>query len=105
MRVVYKYSIPARLIVRDGSLYGSCIFDQLFTLALPQGAQLLEMGVQNDHFFVWALVDPSAKEILRSFAFLGTGHKVQRRSEDLVYISSWVSTGLVFHLFEVKEEV
>lgn len=93
MRVVYKYPIPAWFIEID-----TINFEPSFSLQLPKHAKVLEMGLQNNEFFIWAFVDPSAPMEERKFVFFGTGTEVQNAAH-LRYISSWVSS-LVFHLFE-----
>lgn len=98
MNTVYKYEIPAALSALGAQ------FVHEFTLALPKEGRVLNMDVQQSRspkFQIWALVDPEAELSERKFLFLGTGHNTERKN--VQYIDSWVTDGLVFHLFEVFE--
>ena len=100
MLTVFKYEIPAKL----GGI--STEFVPEFTLMIPNPGIILKMDVQPSRsasFVIWALVDETGHTRERRFVFLGTGHTTQH--PNLQFIDSWVSDGLVFHLFEVLEVV
>ena len=87
MKQVFKYPIP----IRDD-----------FSLALPGGARILDVQVQNGVGCIWALVDASIPPIMRRFRLAGTGHPLNE--PHLIHIGTFQLEGgaLVFHLFEVE---
>ena len=96
MMRVYKYWIP--------------IEDQ-FTLALPLGAQVLDVQMQGDAAQLWALVDPAlmgptAPCEAREFILRGTGHDIDLPGPSaLSHCGTFQMQGgaLVFHVFEVLQ--
>lgn len=84
MRTVYKYSIQ--------------VTDE-FTLALPQGAEIVHVAVQNYRPQLWALVDTDRPLEIRRFAVRGTGHVVD---DALRHVGSFLLADDTFvgHLFE-----
>lgn len=89
MRTVYKYPVSV---------------SDIFTLELPQGAEILTVQTQGGGVSLWALVDPDAPTEGVSFRLAGTGHPVREASE-LQYINTFQLSGgaLVFHLFKITE--
>lgn len=89
---VFKYRVP--------------IEDEL-VLVMPKGAEILHCDEQQGQPFFWALVDLNAPKEERLFVLRGTGHLIDRPSETLVYVGTHHlrSRGLVFHLFEVLDDV
>lgn len=84
MKRIYKY--PVRI-------------DDVQTIDLPQGAQVLSVQVQDGSPYIWACVNPSAVSEPRQFHLYGTGHPI----EDLLrFIGTFQLFGgrLVYHLFE-----
>jgi len=72
-------------------------------LYLPKKAKILHFDYQDDHFQVWAFVDPQAESETRVFRFAGTGHSINPKQK-LHFIGTAIippSGHLVFHLFEV----
>ncbi len=69
-------------------------------VAMPKGAAVLTVQVQNEHPCIWAEVDPEAPTIKRRFVIYGTGHPM---SDDKAYrhVGSFQLHGgrLVFHLY------
>lgn len=53
--------------------------EETFFVELPADAQVLSVGVQGGHAFLWALVDPEGRYLSRLFHLLGTGHPVGDR--------------------------
>ncbi len=70
---------------------------------MPEGAKILCVGVQNGEAFLWAEVDPSAKETHRRIQVEGTGHEMHDELEnDRRYIGTFFLSGgeLVYHVYE-----
>ncbi len=70
-------------------------------LALPRGAVLLTVQVQDGTPCLWALVDPEQHSLeSRRFDIVGTGHEFD--STGLAYVGTFQlrNGALVFHLFE-----
>ena len=72
----------------------------VFTIEMPQGAEVLHVDMQNQTPCIWAKVDPDAPTVNRRFRMAGTGY-------DLGDVAAHVGTifmadgNLVFHLFEI----
>lgn len=81
---VFKYELP----VTD-----------IFTLELPQEAEVLTVQVQYGKPCIWARVNPDAKTEERKFRIAGAGNDVEA---DARYIGTFQleNGSLVFHLFE-----
>jgi hypothetical protein len=70
---------------------------------LPQGAQVLSAGIQNEEFVIWALRDGTKSDITRRFSVFATGQPIDYPVlvERLVFIGTvFTQDGLVFHIFE-----
>ena len=70
-------------------------------IAMPKGAKILCLQVQNEIPCIWAVCDMSAKREQRTFNIYGTGH--QHENIDGKYVGTFQLTGgsFVFHVFEV----
>lgn len=71
---------------------------------MPQGAQVLSVGVQDDLVCIWALVDPAAPYETRPFSMRGTGHPASGL-ENVPFIGTVMMAGLagralVFHVWD-----
>ena len=66
---------------------------------MQAGAEIVHVGVQHDVPCVWALVDPAAPAVRRTFALFGTGHPV---AGGLVHRGSFQTPPFVWHLFEAE---
>lgn len=85
---IFKYQIP----VSDN-----------FTLELPIGARILDVNLQYDKPFLWALIDENQKRIkMRQFAIFGTGQMIPPHIFPMVYIKTFQMHhgALIWHLFE-----
>jgi hypothetical protein len=77
---------------------------------MPRGARLLHIDVQDGPIMLWALVDPEAEMVTRSFRLAGTGHPIEPMWEDVPYVGSvqqpWGDTGVTFvwHVFDGGED-
>jgi hypothetical protein len=69
-------------------------------LDMPEGAKILSLQVQNDMPCIWALVDPSAENVKRTFVIIGTGITLPKGEFDFVGTFQLEKLGLVFHVFE-----
>jgi len=86
---VWKYNIP----IKDH-----------FSLLLPENAEILSFGVQNEQPNIWVLVRNVKPLIERKFRFCGTGHEISEyHKEKLKFIGTvmMMNDSLVWHLFEI----
>lgn len=86
MKQVWKYQLKA---------------DDVFSVEMPKGAQVLHVNMQDGEPYMWVLVDPSRETEYRAFRLAGTGHDIDPVWSK--YLGTFLvgSTGyLVFHLFE-----
>jgi hypothetical protein len=80
--------------------------NDLVIIAMPKGAQILTVQLQNETPVIWALLNPAETETeLRTFICAGTGHNINVPAEKLVYINTYqlLNGGFVGHLFEKTE--
>jgi hypothetical protein len=88
MKRIYKYPFEINDIVE---------------MNLPKGAEVLSVQCQDDVPCLWALVDPEAKLLKRTFKLFGTGHDIDEAPQDhLSYIATFQQHDglLVWHIFE-----
>ena len=66
-------------------------------ISMPEGAELLHVGVQHNRICVWARVNPGAPMVDHHSRMVGTGHD----GADGRYLGtvSFHSGDLVFHIF------
>jgi len=86
MATVYKY--PFRI-------------DDDVSIAMPVGAKILLVDVQNGIPTIWAQVPPQAVMSLRRFRVIGTGHPFD--PDRLTHVASFQQPPFVWHLFEHVE--
>jgi hypothetical protein len=86
---VYKYALPV---------------EDIFTLTLPFGAELLHVDEQHGAPCLWALVNPDATSEQRRFRLAGTGHPIEI-AKPMRHVGTFFLHGgeLVFHLFEILD--
>ena len=60
-RVVWKYAL---------------LYPGVTTVFIPEGAEVLTVGMQGADLVLWALVDPDARQTARDFWVLMTGERV-----------------------------
>lgn len=88
-KVIFKY----RVVLND-----------LYTVMMPECAELLRVHVQKGIPCLWALVDQNAEAVKRQFALRGTGHSAEDLTkEQFVDTFMMHEGGLVFHLFDLGE--
>lgn len=69
------------------------------TIELPAGATILTVQMQRNTPTLWALVDPAAAKVHRTFAIYGTGYSIE--GEPGAYIGTVQDeAGFVWHVFE-----
>lgn len=71
-----------------------------FSIHMPQDAVVIAVQAQGDEPCIWALVNPNAKQQIRDFVTVPTGHPFD--VEGLEYLGTFqLQRGaLVFHTFE-----
>lgn len=84
-KIIYKYPVSPR-----------------FSLSLPDKSQILTIQVQNGIPVLWALLDLDKPIFIRSFECFATGESIYN-SEGFIYIGTFQTDNLVFHLFERKQ--
>jgi len=94
-KVIHKQVISLRAI------------DDVVSLSMPNGAEILSVGNQHESMVVWYLFNESEKEyVQRYFRIAGTGHKINLTDG---FTFEYVGTvmlhegRLVFHVFEIEE--
>jgi hypothetical protein len=85
MRSIYKYVIPPNA---SG-------------IKMPKGATVIHAGPQGADICLWARVNPSADEEIRSFVVVGTGGAVD---DAAVHVGTVFQGPFVWHVFEVHDE-
>jgi hypothetical protein len=75
-----------------------------FTISMPAGARLLDVQTQAGEPQIWAICNPAATPVSRSFSLRGTGHDANG-AEGAHYVGTFQLQGgaLVFHLFDHGE--
>lgn len=71
----------------------------LATVDMPFDASVLHVKTQHGRMTVWALVDPKALLVPRTFAVRATGQEFAE--EYLAYIGTVHDSAFVWHIFEV----
>ena len=83
--------------------------DSTQQIAMPKGAKILTVQMNDTKICIWALVDSDAETDYRDFKIYGTGHAIYQSIEDLAYVGT-VQMGLlgplgksilVWHVFEL----
>lgn len=70
-------------------------------LQMPAGAKVLSMQLQGGTPTLWALVDPTAPEVARSFHIVGTDWEFEFNPGNYVGTFQMAGGTFVFHVFEV----
>lgn len=71
-------------------------------IEIPGGAEILCLQIQNEQPHIWALVDPKATPVKRTFKIVGTGEFISE-GLNMKHIGSFqmLSGLLIFHCFEL----
>ncbi len=75
------------------------IVDPEAPVAMPNGAQVLSVGVQRERVCIWALVNPNEPATLRRFVIVPTGEQVPGHGRFLGTVMLR-DGALVFHVWE-----
>ena len=77
--------------------------EDLQTVVMPAGAELLTVQTQHGVPQLWARVQPGRPKESRQIATFGTGHDMG--DQPMKYLGSYQLSGgdLVFHVFEVLQ--
>ena len=67
---------------------------------MPLGATPLHAQMQRGEPVLWALVEPSEKQELRTFDVYGTGHTMRNDSGEYIATFQMADGALVWHVFE-----
>ena len=72
------------------------------TIRMPIGAEILTVQIQDDNLCLWAVVDADSKALTepRFIQIYGTGHPMIGTSLDRKYIATFQIMKLVYHVFE-----
>lgn len=68
------------------------------SVSMPLGAEILSVQMQRGVITLWALVDPTAPVVTRSFVVVGTGHDLP--DGNLMYRGTVQAGTFVWHVFE-----
>ena len=72
-------------------------------LAMPVGAKILDVQMQNGNLQLWALCDNSKPLIeKRKIAIYGTGNPMPDNCGEYIATFQMAGGSLVFHVFEIK---
>ena len=80
-----------------------CAVNDVVTIEMPVGAEILTVQSQHGNPRIWALVDPNNSTEKRYFEMFGTGHPINCDGGiTKKYIGSFqlYDGDLIFHLFE-----
>lgn len=69
-------------------------------LEIPRSAQVVKTEMQDGNIFIWAIVDPAEKTIVRDFSFYGTGHELPPHAS---YIGTVFEGPFVWHVMETTK--
>jgi hypothetical protein len=96
VKVIYKYYLSSLQYICNGV----CL-----SVRMPEGAVILHAGVDRDSMnsAIWAIVEPAAPEVQRTFVIYGTGWDIENL-EKLRHLSTFSYENLVFHVFEIIGE-
>lgn len=89
MKVIYKYSIAAKIIKID----------------MPKGAEILKVDEQGGEPYLWALVETENKDEERLFDTYGTGDEIPGFYTKYHFVGTYYlhSGKFVFHVFELSK--
>ena len=86
MITIYKYRVQ---------------LEEVFTVALPEGAEFLSVQVQHGNTEMWFRVDTSRAERAQLFGICGTGAELHPKIQSAPFKGTFQLQGgnFVFHLF------
>ena len=72
-------------------------------IEMPAGAVILSVQLQDNELVLWAIVDPTAAPVTRTFRLAVTGEEISKEElADLNYLGTFLADGerFVGHVFE-----
>ena len=88
-RIVWKFAVP------HPTDTGRAFID------LPQNAEILSAGLQDDAMYVWALVDPLNDNEIRRLIVANTGMEVPGFPVDARFLGTFTSSNdIVWHVWD-----
>ena len=99
MKTIWKFPIPLNLFEHPQDR------ERRFLLAMPKGARIVRVDLQNNAPMIWAEVNPKAAQWARPFVIRATGFVYADEEyideKPVVYLGSFVFFGTerVGHLF------
>lgn len=88
MSAIWKYPIP---------------YSYNAEVPMPADSVVLQVHDQGENIYLWALVDESQPEVVRTFAVYATGYKLPTRKMDYIGSVHFQRSHLVWHVFEVMQ--
>ncbi len=82
-RTIYKYTLPLQDVV---------------TLSMPAGAEVLSVGLQGGNITLWAMVHPTSPQMDRVFYLYGTGNPIS--GGEGRFIGTVQMNYFIWHVFE-----
>ena len=80
------------------------VIDDYQSIAMPSGARLLHIDLQNGTPCIWALVDPHASIVKRKLRIAGTGHPIDPiETRNHVGTVQMLGGNLIWHVFDLGE--
>lgn len=76
------------------------IADPETPVRMPEGAEVLHVAEQRGQVCLWALVEPTARQVDRRFVIAGTGHPLPAHRGRFVGTVLISGGALVFHVWE-----
>lgn len=88
---IFKYKIP--------------VCDDIFSIDMPSGSNILSFKLQEDHPMLWAIVLPERNLEKRFFRIYATGDEMEKGHHNyigtIIVPCRIVNASMVWHLFEV----
>lgn len=75
-----------------------------FNVLMPQGAEILSVGTQNDKPHIWAIVDPRLPKVRRVVYSAGTGTEALPEPHGRFIGTYFLDCGEVYHVFDLGED-
>lgn len=76
--------------------------EDLQTVEMPEGADILSVQNQDRDVCIWALCDPRAPKEARTFRIFGTGHPVCDNPGRFIGTVQILNGALMWHVFETE---
>lgn len=87
MRTIFKYPVPA---------------DDLFSIEMPVGSNVLCVQVQHGSPFIWVDVDPRKDSVSRYFQIVGTGQDLPIKPYKYIGTFQTAEGNFIWHLYALR---